>query len=1468
MTDLITFNVRSVYSNATIVKGIPEIETTVAVLPGAGNITSVYGEILGKTAGNIFSITGSDLLLRSLPAIGLANTVSTASNNSNIEGSSVSLLDFSVPVGTTDAGFKPPTPFFVARVTLPDFSAQQFAARTTQNSGSSEFIGNAPTANLSQSSQVSNTSAIASNQVATATTNTAVPFNVRSISGNATTAPVTLTAKVLNGTSGVEVTITLPSGAGDLTSVYGEILGNTVNSISSITGSDILSGYSATIGPADQVSTASNQSNIQDSKIPPFDFSVPVGTTGTGFKPSTTFFIAGVTLPDFSAQRFGARTTQNSGSGKLVGNAPLIGRVFQDLNVNGLQDAGETGLSTVTVNLYQSSQVNNGTITGNPVATATTDANGYYWIPITNSGSYVIKFNSPSNYLFSSQNQGSNDKVDSDANTTTGLTAAFTYTAGAQNSLGGVTGSIDAGLYQKATIGDRVFLDSNANGLQDAGETGLSGITVQLLDSNSTVVATTTTDTSGLYNFNVNPGSYKIKVITPTNSNPYLFSPQDQGGNDSTDSDVNASGLSTAFTLTSGQTNNTIDAGLYQKATIGDRVFLDSNANGLQDAGEAGLAEVTVQLLDSSGNPVLNNGTLITATTDANGLYNFNVNPGSYRVKFSAPNGYSFSPVGNDLSAGNDSNADPSTGITAAFTVTSGQANNTIDAGLQNVDLKVDTTFNLEQFLLDRDGVDTNGDGNLELQNTYIASPIADQLPNPNNPNILQTVTQYINVTNLGLTVANNNVVTVDNIQSSLFSFAGASVPYTLSNNGNTIQLSVPSIASNGGTYQIALTWNIVNSDNLELTPLNIQYIFGSDSPTTYQPSGDYSNVVASGKLYIDRGSAVKDIGTSAVKFNPFPEFKNSVTVTAPNDSNTTNNSASESVYLLRSQLDATLQNGATSKLRSIYNQIVDVDPTVYSDPPEPGITTPGIGNKVWEDKNKNGLQDSGEYGIAGVVVNLFNASTNARVKQVKTQTGGYYSFGGLAAGSYYIQVQKPNNYGFFSSRDLGGDDTKDSDVDPATGKSVTFSVTSTTNSKNWDVGLYNSTSTTTSGAAPTGATYAVINDSDAIQAGEVGVARINPYWNSTKVDQTKLQTFENTSSQTQNPADANDFFNLFKSFIADGVFGIDTSSLTDPKTGSSATLQLESYNATTGSPTGRDPNNNSVLAGNINSNVISVTFSGSTSFQSFIDSLTQNYANTSFSISLSPSLIINSSIQPSIQLELATLTYFFSKKNLIAEILVPNYITIVDGQIKTIVPNLAFFTQQQAADLDASSLGFKSYNPPPTTATTATATANSADPSSSPTLYTGTIQFSGINNNNLKDSITGTAFNDVILGQAGADILNGFSGNDTILGGNGPDTINGGAGNDILRGEGGPDIFVFDKSFGNDTIGGKDQADAKIVDFSNNDIINLAALGITYQQVQNSFSVINGDGTISLNDGTITLTGITSLPNSSAFIF
>src|SRR2546428_10004090 len=88
---------------------------------------------------------------------------------------------------------------------------------------------------------------------------------------------------------------------------------------------------------------------------------------------------------------------------------------------------------------------------------------------------------------------------------------------------------------------------------------------------------------------------------SPRTSEPpgggYVFSPQDQGGNDAVDSDANTTtGVTAPETLASRETNLTVEAGLYKKAALGDFVWDDTNANGIQDAGKLGIPHVTVTL--------------------------------------------------------------------------------------------------------------------------------------------------------------------------------------------------------------------------------------------------------------------------------------------------------------------------------------------------------------------------------------------------------------------------------------------------------------------------------------------------------------------------------------------------------------------------------------------------------------------------------------------------------------------------------------------------------------------------------------------------------------------------------------------------------------------------------------------------------------------------------------------------------
>jgi hypothetical protein len=279
--------------------------------------------------------------------------------------------------------------------------------------------------------------------------------------------------------------------------------------------------------------------------------------------------------------------------------AKLGDRVWLDANANGAQDAGEAGVAGVTVQLsgtdaFGQAVTRTTTTASDNLATAGVDETGSYLFSRLAPGTYTVTFVLPSGYSFTTQlNPGNADGIanDSDANTATGVTSAVVLSSGE------IERDVDAGLYQGAAIGDRVWEDTNANGQQDAGEAGIAGATVRLYTcvngAPGALVAQTTTNASGNYAFaGLMPGQYIVAFETPSG---YTLGTADVGA-DGTDSDAGAGGLSGCYTLASGETNDTVDAGFWRPAAIGDRVWLDANANGQQDAGEAGVAGATVRL--------------------------------------------------------------------------------------------------------------------------------------------------------------------------------------------------------------------------------------------------------------------------------------------------------------------------------------------------------------------------------------------------------------------------------------------------------------------------------------------------------------------------------------------------------------------------------------------------------------------------------------------------------------------------------------------------------------------------------------------------------------------------------------------------------------------------------------------------------------------------------------------------------
>jgi len=172
-----------------------------------------------------------------------------------------------------------------------------------------------------------------------------------------------------------------------------------------------------------------------------------------------------------------------------------------------------------------------------------------------------------------------------------------------------------------------------------------------------------------------------------------------QGSNASDSS----TGSAASAVLAAGGTDQTLDFGFVLPLAVGDYVFVDTNGNGIQDAGDTPIAGITVRLLTAGGAPVTDAAGIVVAAvvTGANGAYHFdNLLPGSYAIQFSgAPTGYNWTSAGAVGSmVANDSNPN-SSGLTPVFvleadslqmrlvvgtdgTLVATLINSTIDAGL------------------------------------------------------------------------------------------------------------------------------------------------------------------------------------------------------------------------------------------------------------------------------------------------------------------------------------------------------------------------------------------------------------------------------------------------------------------------------------------------------------------------------------------------------------------------------------------------------------------------------------------------------------------------------------------------------------------------------------------------------------------------------------------------------------------
>lgn len=726
--------------------------------------------------------------------------------------------------------------------------------------------------------------------------------------------------------------------------------------------------------------------------------------------------------------------------------------VFNDLNANGIQDPGEPGIDGVTVTLFDQNDVQ--------IAQTTTANGGIYRFDapvVGGSQDFTLEIDPadpalPVGAEFTQPNQGGNDNLDSDFDDVTG--AVLVTVAGGDTRL-----DLDAGFVVPASIGDFVFLDDNGNGSQDVSELGIAGIEVQLRRaSDDSVVATTATladdedtpgiDEAGQYIFeDVVPGEYYLRFVIP-GSAEFLgleFTIDNVGGDDNIDSDADPiSGETEVFTLQAGISQLNQDAGLYEQGTYSGFAFNDADGDGIYQIGtENPVIGYQVTIVNSTtGNAV----TLV--ATDANGLFSVSLPPGTYEADFSTiPAPFDAFTVQDAGADDVDSDANPTTGVTTPVLLTSGGTVENVSAGVFQSAQLGGLVWN-----------DANANGLFDSGETAYANENVTLTLLDENENIVSGVSPQ--------TTAIDGTYSFSNLAPSTY-IVRISIPsgFALSqqNFDNPAREADDSDFSQGTrlTDVITLTGGQNRDDidaGLNQTATIAGTVWNDDSVNPI--NGRQENV----------GDLGGETPASGVEVNVYAA--DGVTLI---DSTTTDASGNYTISGLPGgsvvvEFVPALGRGFT--LRDQGNNSIDSDVDQFTGRTEENLTIDAttdidaglinavtIGDRVFDDRNTNGIQDGGEPGLGGITVRLFLVTDVSTILQTETVTtpNGNYSFLVEQGNDYLLEFDAPANFVFTIPNAPLGDDATDSnavptDGDPSIGQAT---VTAEASDNTIDAGLY-----------------------------------------------------------------------------------------------------------------------------------------------------------------------------------------------------------------------------------------------------------------------------------------------------------------------------------------------------------------------------------------------------------------------------
>ena len=335
---------------------------------------------------------------------------------------------------------------------------------------------------------------------------------------------------------------------------------------------------------------------------------------------------------------------------------------------NGEFDNDEFGIAGIELQLTGTDDQ------GNPVsATTTTDANGYYrfdGLRSSDSNGYTVTQVQPSDY----EDGIYNFDADLDFSRTEVLPGNILGTQeGVYNDPGYTINTAEDNFssinltfgqsgvdysFPEATsnglITGKIYVDANNNGTYDLGEEGISGVTIELLDSSGNSIdsdpnttgiqpTTTTTDAEGDYFFSVSAGTYDIQETQPAN--------YDNGSENSTN-------VIDDLVVTAG--NITADNNFGEiTSSISGFVQLDSDGDSTTTTDDqSGLSNIEIQLLDSGGTVVA------TTRTRFDGYYEFSdLLAGTYSIQEIDTVTYSDASPADDFSGSGTSSSNSNNGI-------------------------------------------------------------------------------------------------------------------------------------------------------------------------------------------------------------------------------------------------------------------------------------------------------------------------------------------------------------------------------------------------------------------------------------------------------------------------------------------------------------------------------------------------------------------------------------------------------------------------------------------------------------------------------------------------------------------------------------------------------------------------------------------------------------------------------------